>query len=98
MRTYRKKMNLGQLSPRMRRLVDITGVGGGAARGLVFAAAGVFAVRAAVEYEPQKAKGLDDTLRSLADTPAGPGLLVCVAAGLVLFGLFSFAMARWRRV
>ncbi|WP_405935118.1 DUF1206 domain-containing protein [Streptomyces longwoodensis] len=98
MRTYRKKMNLGQLSPRMRRLVDVTGVGGGASRGLVFAAAGVFAVRAAVEYEPNKAKGLDDTLRSLADTPAGPGLLVCIAAGLVLFGLFSFAMARWRRV
>ncbi|MFD4575447.1 DUF1206 domain-containing protein [Streptomyces sp. NPDC058417] len=98
MRKYRDKMDLSGVSARMRRLVDITGVGGGAARGLVFATAGVFAVRAAIEYKPDEAKGLDDTLRSFADTPAGPVLLVCVAAGLVLFGLFSFAMARWRKV
>lgn len=71
---------------------------GGAARGLVFAAAGAFAVRAAVDYESDRAKGLDDTLRSFAETSAGPGLLACVAAGLVLFGVFSFAMARWRKV
>ncbi|WP_406010738.1 DUF1206 domain-containing protein [Streptomyces sp. NBC_00637] len=98
MRSYRKHLRLGEMSPRVRRMVDVTGVGGGAARGVVFAAAGVFAVRAAVEYEPNKAKGIDDTLRSFAGTPAGPGLLACVAAGLVLFGLFSFAMARWRKV
>ncbi|MFG2573765.1 DUF1206 domain-containing protein [Streptomyces sp. NPDC048481] len=98
MRSYHKKLRLGEMSPRVRRLVDVTGVGGGGTRGLVFAAAGVFAVRAAVEYEPDKAKGLDDTLRSFAGTPAGPGLLACVAAGLMLFGLFSFAMARWRKV
>ncbi|MFJ7048109.1 DUF1206 domain-containing protein [Streptomyces sp. NPDC101112] len=98
MRSYHKHLRLGEMSRRTRRAVDVTGVGGGLARGLVFAAAGVFAVRAAIEYEPDKAKGLDDTLRSFADTPAGPALLACVAAGLVLFGLFSFAMARWRRV
>ncbi|MFF5497235.1 DUF1206 domain-containing protein [Streptomyces aquilus] len=97
-RAYRKYFKLGEMSPWTRRLVDVTGVGGGAARGLVFATAGAFAVRAAVDYEPDKAKGLDDTLRSFAGTPLGPWLLALVAAGLVLFGLFSFAMARWRRV
>ncbi|GGV82021.1 DUF1206 domain-containing protein [Streptomyces griseoloalbus] len=98
LRKYHDKLKLGELSPRTRRLVDVTGVGGGVARGLVFAAAGAFAVRAAVDYEPGKAKGLDDTLRSFAGTPLGPWLLVCVSAGLVLFGVFSFALARWRRV
>ncbi|GAA3998787.1 DUF1206 domain-containing protein [Streptomyces plumbiresistens] len=98
LRKYHDKLRLGQMSLRTRRLVDVTGVAGGVARGAVFAVAGAFAVRAAVDYEPDKAKGLDDTLRSFADTPLGPWLLVCVAAGLVLFGLFSFAMARWRRV
>lgn len=97
-RSYHKKLKLGELSPRTRRLVDVTGVGGGAARGIVFAVAGGFAVRAAVDYEPHRAKGLDDTLRSFAETPLGPWLLVLVAAGLVLFGVFSFALARWRRV
>ncbi|MFI1167437.1 DUF1206 domain-containing protein [Streptomyces sp. NPDC020801] len=97
-RDYHDKLKLGALSRRTRRLVDITGVGGGTARGLVFATAGTFLVRAAVDYRPEKAKGLDDTLRSFADTPFGPWLLALVAAGLVLFGLFSFALARWRRV
>ncbi|MFF9777361.1 DUF1206 domain-containing protein [Streptomyces sp. NPDC013978] len=98
MRSYHKHLRLGEMSRRTRRAVDVTGVVGGVARGLVFATAGVFAVRAAIQYEPDEAKGLDDTLRSFADAPAGPALLACVAAGLVLFGLFSFAMARWRKV
>jgi hypothetical protein len=78
--------------------MDVTGIGGGLGRGFLFAAAGVFVVQAAVEYEPDKAKGFDDTLRSFTETPAGPWLLALVAVGLVLFGLFSFGMARWRRV
>jgi hypothetical protein len=97
-RGYHDKLRHHELSSRARRLVDVTGVAGGVTRGLVFAVAGGYAVRAAVAYEPDRAKGLDDTLRSFSGTPLGPWLLVCVAAGLVLFGLFSFAMARWRRV
>jgi hypothetical protein len=97
-RSFHDKLKLAEMSARIRKLVDVTGVGGGLARGVVFTAAGAFAVRAAVDYEPKKAKGLDDTLRSFADTPLGPWLLVLIAVGLVLFGVFSFAMARWRRV
>ncbi|MGW2822895.1 DUF1206 domain-containing protein [Streptomyces sp. NPDC001443] len=98
MRSYRDKLKLGEMSRGARRLVDVTGVAGGAARGLVFAAAGASAVRAAVDFDPDRAKGLDDSLRAFAGTPLGPSLLGCVAAGLALFGVFSFALARWRRV
>ncbi|MGW5482482.1 DUF1206 domain-containing protein [Streptomyces sp. NPDC004008] len=97
-RDFHTELRLGEMSPGARRLVDLTGVGGGAARGLVLAAAGGFAVRAALDYRPDRAKGLDDTLRSFAGTPFGPWLLALVAAGLALFGLFSFALARWGRV
>ncbi|MGA5421407.1 DUF1206 domain-containing protein [Streptomyces lavendulocolor] len=97
-RSYRKHLRLGEMSSRTRTAVDVTGVGGGVARGLVFVVAGGFVVRAAVTYRPSEAKGLDDTIRSFADTPAGPWLLVAVAVGLALYGLFSFAMAVWRRV
>ncbi|MEU6355508.1 DUF1206 domain-containing protein [Streptomyces sp. NPDC047072] len=97
-RSFHKELKLAEMGPRIRKAVDVTGVAGGLARGVLFAAAGAFAVRAAVDYKPDRAKGVDDTLRSFADTPLGPWLLVCVAAGLVLFGIFSFAMARWRRV
>ncbi|MEU1201794.1 DUF1206 domain-containing protein [Streptomyces sp. NPDC005813] len=98
LRKYHKHLKLGEMSRRVRRAVDTAGVGGGTARGVVFAVAGAFAVRAAVDYDPDKAKGLDDTLRSFADAPMGPVLLACVAAGLVLFGVFSWALARWRKV
>lgn len=97
-RRYHDKLRHRELTARTRRLVDVAGVAGGVTRGLVFAVAGGFAVRAAAAYEPDRAKGLDDTLRSFSGTPLGPWLLACVAAGLVLFGLFSFALARWRRV
>jgi hypothetical protein len=98
MRKFHKHLKLGEMSRRARQFIDVTGVGGGVSRGILFAAVGVFVVQAAVESEPDKAKGFDDTLRSFTDTPAGPWLLALVAVGLVLFGLFSFGMARWRRV
>lgn len=79
-------------------MVTVLGVFGGSARGVVFAAAGGFAVTAAVQHKPGKAKGMDDTLRSFTDTPVGPWLLVFIAIGLVAFGMFSWASARWRKL
>ncbi|AWN31620.1 DUF1206 domain-containing protein [Streptomyces sp. NEAU-S7GS2] len=98
LRKFRKHLNGSGMSPRLRRGVEVLGISGGLARGGVFAVAGVFVVKAAVTYDPGRAKGMDDTLRSFADTPAGPWLLAAIAAGLALFGLFSFTMARWRNV
>ncbi|MFG2196003.1 DUF1206 domain-containing protein [Streptomyces sp. NPDC048639] len=98
LRKYHKHLKRSTMSRRSRKAVDVLGVSGGIARGAVFTLAGTFVVQAAVEYDPEEAKGFDDTLRAFADTPAGPWLLAAIAAGLALFGLFSFAMARWRRV
>ncbi|MFD7260451.1 DUF1206 domain-containing protein [Streptomyces sp. NPDC059874] len=95
---FREEMDIGHLPERVRQGVEALGVIGGLARGAVFTAAGGILVYAAVSFDPGKAKGLDDTLRSFAQTPAGPWLLVVVATGLVLFGVFSWAMAAWRRV
>ncbi|MEV5729455.1 MULTISPECIES: DUF1206 domain-containing protein [Streptomyces] len=97
-RTFHKHLEKARMSRRVQRVVDVLGVTGGVARGLVYAAAGVFVVIAAVDYDPGKAKGLDGTLRALAGTPAGPWLLALVALGLAVFGLFSIALARYRRV
>ncbi|MEV4189996.1 DUF1206 domain-containing protein [Streptomyces toxytricini] len=98
LRKYHKHLKLGAMSRKERRFTDVTGVVGGVARGVVFVVVGVFVTRAALTYEPNEAKGLDDALRSFAEMPTGPWLLALVAAGLAFFGLFSFAMARWRRV
>lgn len=98
LRKYHKHLKTARMSKPARRLVDGTGVPGGIARGAVFAAAGGFALKAAWEFEPDKAKGMDDTLRAFTQTPAGPWLLAAVALGLALFGIFSFCSAHWREV
>jgi hypothetical protein len=95
---FLKELQLGQMSARTRRVVEWLGLVGGIARGIVFITAGIFLVVAAVRAQPQQAKGIDSSLRVLATTPAGPWLLVLVAIGLIMFGLFSCCEARWRRV
>ncbi len=98
MRKYQKHLKMSEMSKKVRQAVDFTGVFGGTARGIVFATAGGFAVAAAVKHQPDQSKGMDDTLRSFTDTPAGPWLLVVIALGLVAFGVFSWANARYRKV
>ncbi|MGW4565503.1 DUF1206 domain-containing protein [Streptomyces sp. NPDC004561] len=95
---FREDLRTGDMSPGARRFTDLFGVTGGAARGLVFAVAGVFAVVAAVRHQPGEAKGVDNTLRAFRDLPAGPWLLAAIALGLAAFGVFSWCVARWRRL
>ncbi|MEU1128106.1 DUF1206 domain-containing protein [Streptomyces sp. NPDC005899] len=97
-RAYHKRLKMAEMSRKVRRGVDVLGVFGGSARGVLFATAGGFAVAAAVRHEPGKAKGMDDTLRSFTETPAGPWLLALIALGLVAFGVFSWAHARYRKI
>ncbi|MFF0273181.1 DUF1206 domain-containing protein [Streptomyces sp. NPDC015492] len=96
LRKYRKHLAWGRMSKPQKRFMDVTGVAGGVGRGLVFAALGFSGVKAALAFDPNRAKGMDDAIRSFAQTPAGPWLLIAVAAGLVLFGVFSFGQVKWR--
>ena len=52
----------------------------------------------ALEYDPKEPVGLDGALQRLSEQPYGPALLGTVAAGLVAFGVFSLARARYREV
>jgi hypothetical protein len=97
-REFLRDLALGRLRAGARRAVEWLGVYGGIARGIVFATAGIFGVVAAVRAQPQQAKGVDSALRALAATPLGPWLLVLVALGLVMFGVFSCCEARWLRL
>ncbi|MFE5589252.1 DUF1206 domain-containing protein [Streptomyces sp. NPDC056549] len=98
LRKHRDYLAWGRLKPYQRRFMDVTGVTGGVGRGLVLVAVGFSGVKAATAFDPGKAKGMDDAIRSFALTPAGPWLLLAVAVALVLFGLFSFGEAKWREV
>jgi hypothetical protein len=96
-RKFEKYLDLGRMTPATRAAVEFLGVVGTVARGIVFALAGVFVIFAAVDYDPKKAGGLDRALRELADTSAGPALLVAAGIGLIVFGVYGFAEATWRR-
>jgi Domain of Unknown Function (DUF1206) len=97
-RKFLKYLQLSRMSPRTRRIVEWLGVIGTAARGAVFALAGVLVIEAAVTYHPSKAGGIDKALLTLRNQPFGEFLLSIAALGLIIFGVYSLCEARWRRV
>ena len=78
--------------------VVIFGVVGYIAKGVAVAVTGILFVVAAVTHDPEAAGGLDAALRTLASLPFGVVILWVVGAGLVLYGLFCFARARYARM
>lgn len=74
------------------------GIVGLLARAAVFALIGYGVIKAAVDYSPRSAIGLDGALASLAHAADGPLLLGLVAAGFVCFALFSLVEARYRKI
>jgi hypothetical protein len=91
-------LHVARMSPRTRKVIDTLGVVGLTARGAVFVVFGVFLVIAAATFDSKQAVGLDGSLRKFTLTPLGPWLLVVVALGLVVFGVFSCFEARWRKI
>jgi uncharacterized protein DUF1206 len=74
------------------------GLVGYIARMVVFGLVGVFLVKAAVDFDPKDAVGLDGALAKLLAQPFGPVLLGVVAIGLVAFAIYSWSDARYRRI
>ncbi|MDH2426258.1 DUF1206 domain-containing protein [Sphaerisporangium sp. TRM90804] len=94
---FRRHLRTGEMNPKTRNIVEKLGMTGYVARGVVAIGVGVFTVSAAISFDPDEAKGIDATLRSFADTPFGPWLLVLVALGLLTFAAYCFCEARWRK-
>lgn len=97
-RKFEDKWRLNRLSPGVRRWGARAGVVGHVARGVVFGLIGIFVVKAALDYNPRDAIGLDGALQKLAHASYGPWLLGLTAAGLVAYGAFCLVDARLRDV
>ena len=67
-------------------------------KGVALAAVGVLFITAAIQHRAGKATGLDGALQSLRDLPAGTVILLVIALGLLAYGVYSFARARYARV
>ena len=97
-RKFMKHLRSGEMSPRTRKIVEKLGMIGTTARGVVFAIVGALIVDAAVTFSPKKSGGLDKALLTLRHQVFGEFLLVIVALGLIIFGVYGLCEARWRRV
>jgi hypothetical protein len=95
---FQNTLNLATLRAQVKKAVIFLGRLGYGALGVVFTIIGIFMIVAAVQFNPQKAKGLDTALSELLHLPFGPVLLGIVALGLIAYGVYSFVEARYRRL
>jgi hypothetical protein len=87
-----------EMSREVRRAFTAIGVFGHLARMVVFGLVGYGLIKAAIDYDPHEAIGLDGALNKLSHNSYGPFLLGVVAAGLIGFALYSIADARYRKI
>ena len=94
----RKRLHLAEAGPGAAAGVLRLARFGIAARGVVFLLIGWFLVQAAWRTDPSKAGGIGDSLATLARQPYGPILLGVVALGLMAYGVWQLANARYREM
>ncbi|MGO4681018.1 DUF1206 domain-containing protein [Microbacterium sp. 2MCAF23] len=95
-RSFTKEL---RMPPGTRRAgIELFGVVGYLAKGVAVALTGVLFVIASVTEDPHKAAGFDAALRGITALPCGPALLCAVGAGLVAYGVFCIARARYERM
>lgn len=96
--TFLEDSQTDRMTPGLRRGFVALATFGHLARAVIFALIGAGLVTAGIDYSPGSAVGLDGALARLAHAPAGPAVLGAVAAGLIGFGLYSIADARYHRM
>jgi type IV secretory pathway VirB2 component (pilin) len=80
------------------RGITALGVGGYAAKGLVFVGAGILVLIATLHSDPSKATGIDGAVKALGEAPFGKFLLIVAALGIAAFGAYSFVRSRYARM
>jgi len=97
-RTFMKYLRTWEMSPRTRRVIELLGMIGTIARGLVFTLAGVLVISAAVTHKASQSGGIDKALLTLRNQPLGEFLMLLAALGLAVFCIYGLCEARWRKV
>jgi hypothetical protein len=95
---FQDRLKRDRMGPGIWRTATVLGAVGSWARAMALVLVGVFIISAAVTYDPDKARGLDASLRTLADQPYGPWLLGAVALGLVCYGAYVLLETVYRKV
>ena len=90
--------DLKPLGGRARAVIFSLGVVGYVSKAIGLLIVGVLLLVAALFNDASKAVGLDTALTDLSKLPSGRVLLAIIALGLVSYGLYLFARARYMRV
>jgi hypothetical protein len=96
--SFKKKLKLRKMSELEEKVFTVIGMVGHIARGTVLGLIGFFLVRAAWQYDPNEAVGLDGALSQILQEDYGDTMLGIVSAGLIAYGLYCFVEARYREV
>jgi len=75
--------------------IVVLGIGGYIAKGIALVAVGGLFALAAATTDPSAATGLDGALKSLVELPFGVAILTLVAVGLIFYGVYCFARAKY---
>jgi hypothetical protein len=75
--------------------IVVLGIGGYIAKGIALVAVGGLFALAAATTNASAATGLDGALKSLAELPFGVVILTVVAVGLIFYGVYCFARAKY---
>ncbi|WP_315906238.1 DUF1206 domain-containing protein [Priestia koreensis] len=84
-----KRFNIAKMNPKEIRIGKLTGKIGISARGIVICIIGYFLIITAITLDTDKAMGIDEAIGKLASEPYGQWMLVAVAIGLFLYGIFE---------
>jgi hypothetical protein len=95
---FERVLKTQEMSPAQHKTAMTAGRIGIAARGVAFLLTGWFLIRAGLAHNSQKAGGLDEALRALAQAPYGPWLLGLMGLGLIAYAVYMFVEARFRRM
>lgn len=88
----------GSVGPVSHRALVVLGRIGWIGRAGMMALIGFFLCRAAINFDPNDAQGLDGSLRKATESSAGTILVLVVGAGLLVYGVFCALSAPKRRL
>lgn len=95
---FRKTLDLRELDQGQETMIVQVCRVGIMARGIVYILLGFFVIQAARQFDPEKVKGMDQMLQTVAQQPFGKILLLLIALGLVAYGIYMEVQARYRRI
>jgi len=92
------ELDLGGVSESHRRWIRRLAAVGEIGRGVAFGLVGFFLARAAVDFDPAEATGLDGALRRVADEGWGQVVVAVVGLGFIAYGIFCAVTFPRRRL